>query len=331
MVFPFTPSFDKAMSDKTLSNPKGPKLVVAGASGVVGRHLVAAAADRYDVTVLTRRVEGGEPAGAKAVAWNPQALKEGDELGLEALAETLSGACALVNLAGASIGTGRLNDEQKRNVLQSRVDSTKTLVAALKRAREKPPVWFQASATGYYGDRGDAVLTEASGPQDGFFLSRVCQAWEDAARGVEGETRLVVGRFGLVLAKDAAAWRQFLLPIKLFIGGPLGSGRQWYAWIDADDLARGVLFLVEDAEACGVYNFTAPNPVRQSELTRRVAAKLGRPARVPAPAFALKIVLGDLADALLLPSTRALPERLSAAGFAFEHPTLESELTKLLG
>ena len=308
-----------------------PKLVIAGASGVVGRHLVAAAKNRYDVTVLTRTVEGDEPAGARAVAWNPQALKAGDVGGLEALANVLSGAHALVNLAGASIGSGRLNDEQKRKVLQSRVDSTKTLGAALERAAEPPPVWFQASAVGYYGDRGDEVLTEASSPQDGFFLSRVCQAWEDAAKSVVDKTRLVTGRFGLVLAKDAAAWQQFLLPVKLFIGGPLGSGQQWYAWIDADDLAKGVLFLIEDDAARGVYNFTAPNPVRQAEFTERAAQRLSRPALVPAPAFALKLVLGDLAVALLLPSARALPVRLEAAGFSFEYATLDAELTKLLG
>ena len=258
-------------------------------------------------------------------------MKEGDEAGLEHLASVLSGAHAVINLAGASISKNRLSDEQKRKVLQSRVDSTKALVAAFERATEPPPIWFQASAVGYYGDRGDAVLTEESGPQESFFLSRVTQAWEDAAKAVEAETRLVTGRFGLVLAKDAPAWQQFLLPIKLFVGGPLGDGRQWYAWIDVDDLARGILFLIENSEAQGVYNFTAPNPVRQTDFTRRAAAKLGRPAFVPAPAFALELLLGDLATALLLPSARALPTRLEAAGFTFERPTLEAELTKLLG
>ena len=308
-----------------------PQLVIAGAGGVVGRHLARAAQPTYAVTVLTRSIGGNETPGVRSVAWSPQAAKENDEADLDELAGVLSGASALINLAGASIGKGRLSDEQKRKVLQSRVDSTKTLVAAFNRAAEPPSVWFQASAVGYYGDRGDEVLTERSGPQESFFLSRVCQAWEDAARPVEDKTRLITGRFGLVLAEDAAAWQRFLLPIKLFIGGPLGSGRQWYAWIDADDLARAVLFLLSDEDARGVYNFTAPNPVRQLELARQAAAKLGRPALVPAPAFALKLILGDLAGTLLLPSARALPERLEAANFTFMHPTLETELAKLLG
>ena len=306
-----------------------PTLVIAGAGGVVGRHLVTAATERYDITVLTRSVDGDEPAGTTAVAWNPKAAKENDEKTLDKLAEVLDGAHAVVNLAGASIDDGRMDEAHKRRVLESRVDSTNTLVAAFERATNPPPTWFNASAVGYYGSRGDEILTEDSAPQDSFFLSKVSQAWEDAARQVGDKTRLTIGRFGLVLANDAPAWKQFRLPIELFVGGPLGDGKQWYAWIDADDLARGVLFLLESESAEGVHNFTAPEPVRQLTMTRKAAAKMGRPAVVPAPAFALQLILGGLADALLLPSARALPTRLEEAGFTFNQPTIDAEMDKL--
>ena len=306
-----------------------PKLIIAGAGGVVGHHLVSAAQDRYDITVLTRKIDGDEPADTTPIAWNPNAAKEKDESALNDLSKVLSGAFAVINLAGASIDDGRMDEAHQERVLDSRVDSTNTLVEAFRRAAKPPAVWFNASAVGYYGDRGDEVLLETSSAQDRFFLSKVSQAWEDAARQIESETRLIIGRLGLVLAKDAPAWEKFILPIKLFIGGPLGDGKQWYAWIDADDLAQGILYLLEHPEAEGIYNFTAPNPVRQITLTRKAAAKLGRPAFVPAPAFALQLILGRLADALLLPSAKALPTRLEAAGFQFERKTIEEEISKL--
>ena len=306
------------------------RLVIAGASGVVGRHLVAKAKTTYDVTVLTRKVDGSEPAEAAAVAWNPRAAKEKDKASLSALAEVLGGADALVNLAGASIAAGRLDDEHKQRVLQSRVDSTETLVEAFKQTSTELPVWFQASAVGYYGDRGDEILDEQSSSQDGSFLSQVATEWEGAAEAVKADTRLVIGRLGLVLAKDAEAWQKMLMPIKLFVGGPLGSGQQWFAWIDADDLASAILFLI-DCETCeGVYNLTAPEPVRQKELAQKTAEKLGRPAFIPAPSFALKLALGEVADALLLTSARVLPKRLLETEFSFENSTIEEELSKLL-
>ena len=307
-----------------------PRLVIAGASGVVGRHLVSAAQKRYDITVLTRTVDGGEPAGTRAVAWNPRALRDGDNAALEALSEELENAYAVVNLAGASIGNGRLDAEHRARVLNSRVDSTETLVTAFEGTINRPEVWFQASATGYYGDRGNEVLTETSGPQDDFFLAEVVKRWEDATLPILDDTRLLIGRLGLVLATDADAWQRMLLPIKMFVGGPLGSGQQWYSWIDADDLARGVLHLLEFGEARGVYNFTVPEPVRQADLASKAAAKLNRPDFVSTPAFALKLALGGVADALLLPSAKVMPERLLETGFEFEHGDIDSELDKLL-
>lgn len=309
---------------------KRPFIVIAGASGVVGRHLVAEALTRYDVKVLTRKLDASEPKGSEAIVWNPQAAKQNDEAELERLAAVLSGARAVVNLAGASIGEGRFNEAHKALVLSSRLESTETLSQAFLRAESKPNMWFQASAIGFYGDRGDELLTEASAAQEGFFLSDVSVAWEQAAAPIAEHTRLVIGRLGVVLAKDAPAWQKMLLPIKLFVGGPLGSGQQWYAWIDADDVAKIMCYLIADSSSEGVFNLVSPNPVRQLDLAKAAAKELGRPAFMPVPGFALKIILGEAANYLLLTSAKVLPERLSSQSFAFDYPTIEAEMKHLL-
>ena len=303
-------------------------MVIAGASGVIGKHLVKAAGDRYRILTLTRST-ATEHEGATPMVWRPKAAKEGDRGALEALAEGLDGAAVLVNLAGASVADGRLGEAHKKRVLESRVESTRTLLEAHRLCRNPPPVWFQASATGYYGDAGEAKLDENAPKDAGFFLAEVCDAWERAAGDANG-ARLIIGRIGVVLAKDAPGWRKMLAPIRLGVGGPFGSGRQWWAWVDADDLARAMLFLIERDESRGVYNLSAPEPVRQGDLARETARRLRRPA-IPAPAFALRLATGGVADTVLLPSAKALPTRLLGEGFTFKRPDVESELDKLLG
>lgn len=305
------------------------RIVISGASGVVGRHLIAALQDRYRITILTRNPSKA-PAGVEALRWNPTAAKTQSSADITAVAQALSGAQALINLAGASIADGRLDAEHKRRVLESRVESTRTLTEALAEADAPPAVWLQASAVGYYGDRGDALLNEASSGQPGFFLHEVTRAWEAAAQAASGRARLIIARIGLVLAPDAPAWQRFVLPIKLGVGGRLGSGEQYYPWIDADDVAQAMRFLIEQPEAQGVYNLTSPNPVRQLELTQAAAKRLGRPALLPTPAFALRLLLGEVADMLLLPSARVIPERLLAAGYRFITPELEGMMAKLI-
>ena len=301
--------------------------MISGASGLVGSHLIQAAKSRYDLRLLTRSRDRDAPDGQTWVTWNPEAASRGDDAALSSLTEAVSGAHAIINLAGASIADGRLGKEHLERIVESRVQSAKALLNAQRRAENPAKVWFQASATGYYGDRGDTELTERS-PAGNEPLSEVCKVWEATPKDAGG-AKLVTGRFGIVLAKEAETWQKLLLPIKLFVGGPLGSGQQWFSWIDADDLARAILFLLE-GDTDGVYNFTVPEPVRQLKLTRQTAAKLSRPAVVPAPAFALRLALGGLADALILASAKVLPARLEREGFTFEHPTFESELEKLL-
>jgi uncharacterized protein len=313
-----------------------PLLVIVGSSGVIGQHLINAAKARYDIKVLTRRVNPDGRSDVQQVSWNPKAVKENNEQALQSTANALSGAHAIVNLSGSSIADGRLDKKHQQEVLESRVDSATTLLGALKRSQNPPAIWFQASAVGYYGDRKEEVLNESSPPKTGYFLSDISVAWENAAKPFESfvfdkEARLIIGRFGVVLAKDAPAWQKMLQPIKAFVGGPLGSGRQWYPWIDADDLARAILFLIENSSCKGPYNLTAPEAARQLELFRKAAKKLHRPGFTPVPAFALRLLLGsNAAEALLLNSANVKPKRLIEAGFKFNYPTIDKALEKLL-
>lgn len=307
-----------------------PMLVISGASGLIGSHLIDAAKDRYDLRLLTRNPDkpAQNRAGQRWVVWDPEAASRGDEGALAGLTEAVSGAYGIVNLAGTSVAGGRLDEAHRRSVIESRTRSAKALLLAQRRAAGPAERWFQASATGFYGDRGDAELTEASPAGHGPLVD-ICRVWEAAPEDAGG-ARLIVGRIGIVLAKDASGWQRMVLPVKLFVGGPFGSGQQWYSWIDADDLARAILFLLEHGTASGVYNLTTPAPVRQGELVRQTAARLGRPALLKAPAFALRLALGGLADGLILASAKVLPERLQNEGFTFERPTFGQELAKLL-
>lgn len=305
--------------------------MIAGATGVVGRHLIARArAEGFDVRVLSR----GAPslAGVEVRRWDPARAAAGDAAAVADLAAALEGAAAVVNLAGASLAGGRLGRAHRARVLDSRVEATRALVSAWTRCQAPPPVWLQASAVGFYGDTGEAEVTEDA-PAGGLFLSEVCQRWEAAAREAlarPAPPRLVILRLGLVLAADAPAWEKLVQPIRLGAGGPLGSGRQWWAWIDADDLARAALFLLRHEAARDAFNLTSPEPVRQKDLVERAATLLRRPAFFPAPAFALRLALGRVADELLLASCRALPRRLLEFGFTFTRGRVDQELVALL-
>lgn len=305
-------------------------IVIAGASGVIGRHLAAGLGEDSDVTVLTRRVEGAYPSWATPLAWRPNAARTGDEAALSRLTSALEGADALINLAGSPLDDGRLGQAHVDRMLETRVDSTTTLVTAMQRCRVPPAVVIQPSPTGYYGQRGDEVLNEDAGPDPGFVLAPVAQAWEAAARPAAARSRLCVVRMGVVLARDAPAWRKLMLPVRLGFGGRFGSGRQWFAWVHIDDLVRAVRFVIEHDECEGAFNVVAPEAVRQADFARAAARRLRRPFWLPAPAWALRLVLGRLADATLLQSARVAPARLQACGFTFERGTLRAALDELL-
>ena len=303
-----------------------PRLVIAGAGGVIGRHLLAATHGRYERVVLTRGRTRGD--GVTRVVWNPRAAALGDEAGLETVARALDGAAAIVNLAGSSISAGRLDERHVARLRSSRVEAGATLSEAARRCEQPPPVWFQASGTNAYLDAGEREIDESGRIDATTPLGEVGVVWEASATPPEG-TRVVIGRLGMVLAPEAEAWKRLLLPIRLFVGGPLGSGRQWWPWVHVDDAVGAIVWLIEQPRAHGVYNIVG-EPVRQIDLARAAARRLRRPSLVPVPPFALRTLLGGLADPLLLESRRVVPEQLFEDGYEFEAPTIEAAMERLL-
>lgn len=294
------------------------KVAISGASGLVGTALAESlAGSGHQVLKLVRRV----PIRADEVRWWPLA----GELDLARLA----GVDAIVHLAGESINSGRWTANVKRRIVESRVQGTRTIATAVSQLRPPPQVVVSASAVGYYGDRGDEVLTEASPPGTGFMAETV-QAWEgELDRLRAGPTRVVTTRFGVVLARHGGALPLMLLPFRLGVGGRIGNGRQWLAWVSLVDAVRAVRFVIETPGIRGPVNVTG-EPVRNAEFTQAAAAALRRPALFIAPGFALKLVLGEMAEELLLASQRVESPALRAHGFKLAHPDIRTALAAIL-
>ena len=239
-------------------------------------------------------------------------------------AAALEGMDAIVHLAGESIG-GRWTTARKASIMSSRVDSTALLAQVVRKLDAKPDVFISGSAIGFYGSRGDEELNEGSLPGDGF-LADVCRRWERAAVPIgDAGVRLVRIRTGLVVGRGAEALVRMAKITRLCAGGPLGNGKQWWSWISLDDEVRAIRHLI-DSTVSGAVNLTSPNPVRQRDFQRALSAQLRRPAIVPAPAFAIRAALGEMGQALLLDSTRVLPNTLNESSFRFEHPDLAGAL-----
>lgn len=296
------------------------RIVVAGASGFIGRELVAALRRRGDeVLCLVRR----PAAAAGEMAWNP-AARELDAAGME-------GVDAVVNLAGENIAGGRWSASRREKILRSRVDATQTLVAACAKRARKPAVFVSASAVGYYGDGGDRELGE-SAPAGVGFLPEVALVWETNAEGAgRAGIRTVLLRFGVVLGRDGGALAKLLPAFRLGLGGRLGSGRQWMSWIARADAVAAILHAVDHERCAGPMNVVAPAPVTNAEFAATLAARLGRPSVFPTPKWLLRMVFGEMADATLLASTRAVPGQLRQTGFTFRHETLDGALREELG
>ncbi len=277
----------------------------------------------HTVTQLMRPGWSATPGAAGNIRWDPVS-GEADTAAMER-------ADAVVHLAGASIGEGRWTAARKKILRSSRVEATHHLVRALSKLRQPPKVLVSASATGYYGDRGDELLTESSAPGNDF-LTRLAQDWEGAARGAEQfGLRTVILRFGVILSAQGGALPRMLTPFRMGVGGRLGSGKQWMSWLTREEAVGLVRYALETEELRGPVNAVAPNPVRNAEFTRVLARVLRRPALFPTPKLALRLVLGEMADALLFSSQRVIPERLAKLGYSFRHPTLEGALRSVLG
>ena len=296
-------------------------LLLTGGTGFVGR-AIAARCDR--VTILTRNPERArrQVPDARLLAWNP-----GRDLPPP---EAFEGVDAVVNLAGDSIGTGRWTPEKKSRLRASRLTTTRHLVDAMRTLSVRPGALVSSSALGYYGDRHDELLTEEAAAGEGF-LANLAQEWEAEALRASGfGVRTVTMRTALALGRDGEAVKRLFRLFRLGLGGRLGNGRQWMSWIHLDDLARLYLFAAENDSVAGPVNAGSPAPVRNREFTALLAAALHRPAILPAPAFALRWVLGEFADSLVA-SQRMHPAAAIRAGFAFHYPSLENALAEILG
>jgi uncharacterized protein (TIGR01777 family) len=295
-------------------------IVVSGASGVLGSALRQSLGARgTPVLQLVRH-----PAAEGQLRWDPAARSAFTDL------KPLEGALAAIHFSGASIAGQRWTSSYKRELAASRVDSTRALAAALAGLRQPPKTLMVASAVGFYGDRGDEVLNESSPPGSGF-LPELCQLWEAATRAAaEAGIRVVNMRFGVLLNLGPGALEKMLPLFRKGLGGTLGNGRQWMSWISIDDAMAAIQFALATPDLSGPVNITSPNPVTNAEFTRALARQLKRPAVVPAPAPALRLAFGQMADEALLSSARVVPAKLLHAGFGFAHPQIEQALAAVL-
>jgi hypothetical protein len=297
------------------------RILISGSTGFLGTALIKTLErDGHAIARLVRPVTGRvtKADNSQTVVWDP--------VGGQFDAAGAEGADALVHLAGASIADGRWNEARKNLLRASRIDATRHLMGALSKLRRPPRVVVASSAVGYYGNRGDETLTETSAPGNDF-LSSTCREWEaETARGAEFGARVAMLRFGIVLAAHGGALPQMALPFKLGAGGRLGNGRQWMSWLTLAEAVGILRFALADSALSGPVNAVTPNPVRNAQFTRVLAKTLHRPALFPAPEFALRLMLGEMADGLLLASQRVKPAKLEQAGYAFAQPDLAPAL-----
>jgi uncharacterized protein len=299
------------------------RVIISGGSGLLGTALVGALAEeRHEVVVLTRGSAASPSPRVRHVPWTPDG-------GTGAWTAALEGAEAVINLAGESIGAGRWSAGRKRHLEDSRVLATRSLVEAIAASSAPPPVFISGSAVGYYGPCRDDIVTEAS-PAGADFLAHVCARWEAEAARAESSTVRVIGlRTGLVLDRKGGALPRMLLPFTLGIGGPLGSGRQYWPWIHIDDWVNLVRWTIVTPAVSGPVNVTSPNPVPNAEFARSLGRAMHRPAFLPTPGFALRLMLGEMADGLLLSGQRAVPAKALELGFTFRYEGLEDALAAL--
>ena len=296
------------------------KIIISGASGLVGCALTSVLrAENHSVFHLVRP---GRALAPGEIRWDPHSARI-DSPELEA-------ADALVHLSGANISERRWTPQRKQMLRSSRIDSTRVLVDSLAQLRQKPRAFVSASAVGYYGNRGEEILSEASEPGRDF-LSLLARDWEaEASRAAQSGIRTVILRFGVILAEQGGALPQMIRPFRFGVGGRLGQGRQWLSWIALEDVVGIVRWAIADSRFHGPVNVVSPAPVRNADFARVLGRVLHRPALFPAPEFMLRLAWGEMADALLLASQRAVPEQLLAANYRFQFPDLEATLKKIL-
>ena len=297
------------------------KILISGASGLVGTNLIPTLIARgHEIFKLVRKT----PASAHEIKWDAKkGFRETEQAKLESFD-------AVIHLAGDNVASENWSEEKKRKIKESRTVGTKVLVDALRQTKQPPKVLISASAIGFYGDRGDEVLTEDSAQGAGFF-PEVCSEWEAEAQKAElFGVRVVNPRIGIVLTQDGGALGKMLTPFKFGVGGVIGAGKQYMSWIALEDLIKIFHFILDNENVGDAVNAVAPHPVTNEEFTKTLGRVLHRPTILPIPAFAIKLLFGEMGETLLLQGCRVLPERLRKAGFKFEFTNLEDALNHIL-
>ncbi len=301
------------------------RLIITGGTGLIGTALAKALAKNGDEVILLSRnpehFHESLPTGVRLQRWDGKTATGWGDL--------VSKDSGIINLAGANLSSGRWTSQRKQEILLSRIQAGEAVVQAIQQAKDKPQVLLQSSAVGYYGSRGDETITEKT-PAGDDFASQVTIAWEKSTGAVEqiGVRRVII-RTGVVLSQSGGALPQMLLPFRLFTGGPIANGKQWFPWIHMDDEVAAIIFLLQHPDTVGIYNLSAPYPVQNREFAQAIGKQIHRPAALPLPAIALKTMFGEMSS-ILLASQRVIPQRLLEAGIEFKHPRIELALADIL-
>lgn len=297
-------------------------VVIAGGSGLIGRALTERLlADQHSVVILSRTSAPASNPRVRRVGWKPDG-------GVGAWVEEIAGADAVVNLAGAGIADRRWTPDQKTELRSSRIMPTRSLVAAVRQARRRPVVFIQGSAVGFYGTDDGTRDVDESSPPGSDFLADLCQAWEaEALPAAEFGCRLVTLRTGVVLSADGGVLSRLRLPFLLFAGGPISSGRQYISWVHEADFISMVAWALANPAVHGVFNATSPEPVTNARFSAALGRALHRPSLMPLPAFALRLVYGEMAQVMLIEGQRVVPRRAIEMGFTFRYPRIEDAVT----
>ncbi|HEX6280182.1 MAG TPA: TIGR01777 family oxidoreductase [Pyrinomonadaceae bacterium] len=297
------------------------RILITGASGLIGKALQESFKQNgYEMLLASR----SEPKDDKHIQWDADTGFHEEDL------ERLEGLDAVIHLAGENIAGLRWTEEKKKAIRDSRVFGTRSMIETFDKLKEKPKTFISGSAIGFYGDRGDEVMTESS-PGGKTFLAETSKEWEAESRRAEDlGIRTVLLRTGIVLSKDGGALATMLTPFKLGVGGVIGDGKQWMSWISLDDVVGIINYVLEHENVRGAVNNTSPNPVTNEEFTKTLGSVLYRPTFLPLPEFAVHMVFGEMGDALLLDSTRVIPKRLNDAGYEFKYPELKAAIEAAL-
>lgn len=309
------------------------KVLITGASGIVGQNLIKLGVSLgWKITLFSYSGNSKlDQVGVTVIKWNPEEICKNNSLS-DSLCKAFIDADCVINLSGESIGNGRFTAKFKQKILSSRLNSTNSLIKLLEKTKSYDKTWIQMSATGFYNSNSSAPLTESSPPGE-LFLSKVCVEVEGLIhKFVENKLkRTIVLRLGLVVAKNAPAWKKIVFPIKCGVGSGLGTGNQFWSWIHIDDVVNSIAFLINTRRCNGIFNLTAPVPETQLDFTKKVAKAFNRPVFLPSvPAWILKLVVGEVANELVLPSHNVIPQKLQESGYNFKFSNLEAALADIV-